>query len=247
MVDEIIESGMRLERVQSTMEYVLAAVVPSILTLMLFSYVLFRDLFQFFFATAVIIALLMVIPAMRVHKLQYMIWSKNAFPIRLVNSLIGMVYISAVSVFAVSMVSAYEGLSPERPLTFAIMGALVIFLIGLMAYNSRYKDAYLAMQKKHFRKDPRVIEGKVMDLLAKMGLHYEKYPGERRSRVALPESGLVVRITPIGRYSAEVVVENVSEKNHDLFNKIRSHLDGESTPFPSTRPSPSQSLSDERS
>jgi len=246
MVDEIIESSVRLERIQNIMEYLLAAVIPSIMAMMLFSYVLVRDLFEFFFALAVIMAIILIVPAVKIHRLHYIIWSKNTLPLRFITSLIGMVYISAVSVFAVSMISIYEGLSPERPLTFIIVGSLVILLIALMAYSAKKRDAFLAMEKKHFRKDPRAIEGKIMDLINQLDIHYRKYPGERRWKISLVDSGLVVRISPIGRDSTEVVVENIGEENVEIFRKIQSYLDGESMPCPSTRPSPSQSLSDER-
>lgn len=246
MVDEIIESTVRLERIQNIMEYLLAVVIPSLMAVMLFSYVLIRDLFGFFFALSIIMAIALIVPAIKIHRLHYMIWSKNTLPLRFITSLIGMVYISAVSIFAVSMISIYEGLSPERPLTFIIMGSLVILLIALMAYSAKKRDAFLAMEKKHFRKDPRVVEAKIMELINQLDMHYRKYPGERRWKISLVDCGLVVRVLPLGRNSTEVVVENIGEKNVEIFRKIQSHLDGESMPCPSTRPAPSQSLSDER-
>jgi hypothetical protein len=247
MVDENIESGLKLERVQRSMEYTLAAVVPAILAIMLFSYVLFREFFEVFFALAIIVALLMVIPAYRIHKLHYEIWSRNTLPIRFVTSLMGMVYIVAVSIFSVSMVSIHEGLTPDEPLTLVIVGGLVMGLIVLMAFNARYKDAFLAMEKKHFRKDRRQMESKIMAFLAERGIHYRKYPGDRRSRVALEESGLTIGISRLGAKATEVTVENINEDNRELFKEIRDFLDGEPRPYPSTRPSPSQSLSDGRS
>jgi len=229
------------------MEYLLAAVIPAILAIMLFSYVLFREFFEVFFALSIIVAILMIVPAFRIHRLHYEIWSRNTLPIRFVTALMGMVYIVAVSIFSVSMVSVYEGLAPDQPMTLVIVGGLVMGLIILMAYNARYKETLLAMEKKHFTKDPRQMESKVMAFLTEKGLHYKKYPGDRRWRVALEESGLNIRISPIGRKGTEINVENINEENKDLFREIREFLDGDPRPYPSTRPSPSQSLSDGRS
>jgi len=246
MVDEIIESSVRLERVQRSMEYMLAAVVPAILAVMLFSYVLFREFFEILFVLAIIVALLMMVPAVRIHRLHYVIWSKNTLPIRLVTSLMGMVYIVAISIFSVSMVSVHEGLAPDQPLTLGIIGGLVVALIVLMACNARYRDAFLAMEKKHFKKDPRFIESKVMSFVSETGLHYRKFPGDRRWNVTLEESGLSIRIAPILSKATEITVKNINEENKELFGRIREFLDGELRPYPSTRPSPSQSLSDGR-
>lgn len=247
MVDENIESSIELERAQSLMEYVLAAVVPAILAVMLFSFVMFREFFEFFFLLAVVVALLMIVPAVRIHKLHYTIWSKNTLPIRFVTSLMGMIYIVAVSIFSVSMISVFEGLQPDQPLTLGIIGGLVISLIVLMAYNAKYRDAFLSMEKKHFKKDPRFMENKIMSFLSEMEIHYKKYPGDRRWRVALDESGLTIKIFPIGGKGTEIVVENINDENKELFGKIREFIDGEPRPVPATRPSPSQSLSDGQS
>lgn len=246
MVDEVIESTVKLERVQSTMEYTLAAVIPAILAVMLFSFVLFREFFLFFFALAIVVALLMIVPAMRIHKLHYIIWSRNTLPIRFVTSLMGMIYIVAVSVFSVSMISAFEGLYPDEPLTLAIIGGLVCALIVLMAYNARFREAFLEMEKKHFRKDARHMESKVMDFLTENEIHYKKYPRDRKWMVSLVESGLNIRIAPMGK-DTEIIVENINDENKDLFKEISGFLDGEPRPYPSTRPSPSQSLSDGQS
>jgi hypothetical protein len=247
MVDEIIESSIKLEKTQSIMEYVLAAVVPAILAVMLFSYVMFREFFEFFFFLAVVVALLMVVPAVRIHRLHYTIWSKNTLPVRFVTSLIGMVYIVAISIFSVSMISVFEGLEPDQPLTLAIIGGLVISLIVLMAYNAKYRDTFLSMEKKHFKKDPRFMENKIMSFLSETEIHYKKYPGDRSWKVALEESGLTIKISPIGSGGTEIVVENISDENKELFGKISGFLDGDPRPVPATRPSPSQSLSDGQS
>jgi hypothetical protein len=247
MVDQIIESSIKLERTQSLMEYMLAAVIPAILAVMLFSFVMFREFFEFFFLLAIVVALLMIVPAFRIHELHYTIWSRNTLPVRFVTSLIGMVYIVAVSIFSVSMISVFEGLQPDQPLTLGIIGGLVISLIVLMAYNAKYRDAFLSMEKKHFKKDPRYMENKVMSFLSEMEIHYKKYPGDRRWKVALEESGLTLKIFSIGGKGTEIVVENINDDNKDLFGKIREFLDGETRHAPATRPSPSQSLSDGQS
>lgn len=213
-----------MERTQTMVELMLGAVIPSILSVMLFSYVIFRDLFDIMFVAVIIAAILMLWPAKRIYDLHYETWSRHTLPLKLLTGMIGMVYISAISVFSVSMISIYEGFTPEEPLTLAVMILLLFVLIGLLAYNSKRKEQFLASEKRHYRKDPRFIQVRVMDFISGKGKSYRSFPGDRRWRVEIEGEGLVVNVTPIAGGS-EVMVESIAVDNMDLLNSLKNHLD----------------------
>ncbi|MFP4171062.1 MAG: hypothetical protein ACLFUV_08605 [Methanomassiliicoccales archaeon] len=225
MESSALDASHRLEKTQKQVEYVLAVVVPGLLALMLFSYVLFDPLFEPFLLASISAAALTVVPAAKLHSLHFQTWYRNLLPMKLISSGIGMVYILSMSVFSVSMVSSYEGLNPERPLTFIILGGLVTALIILLAVNARYRDYFLSMEKRHFRREPRTVEERVMRCLKERGIHYVKRPEGRGQNIVLDRSGLRVRIAPLGGRSTEVIVENIRTDNMDKVRLIKEYLD----------------------
>jgi len=224
MGDRPTGSVSAMERTQTAVELGLGVVIPSMLSIMLFSYVLLRDLFDVMFILVIVVAVALLWPAKRIHDLYYEAWSRNTLPLKLVTGMIGMVYISAISVFSVSMISIYEGFTPEEPLTLGVMVLFLMLLIILLAYNSRNKGLFLSSEKRHYHKDPGVIRGKIMDFINSNGKHYKIYPEGRRWRAVILNEGLVITVSPI-RGGSEVLVEKIEPDNLDLFESLRDHLD----------------------
>lgn len=215
-----------LERAQNLVEFMLAIVVPIVLALMLFSYVIFRELFDLFFIVAIAIAVLTLLPARKMHALHFECWSPNNMPLKIVTSFVGMIYISVVAVFAVAMIALFEGLTPENPLTFGIVGGLLFVLLGVMTYNSKYRDKFLSMEKRFYRKDPLYMEKVMTDFLESRGERFAKFPDDRGTRLVVDGKKLAVNIAPLGSRNAEITIEDIDLGNADLFNAMKEYLKG---------------------
>jgi hypothetical protein len=213
-----------LERAQNLVEFMLAVVVPVILTLMLFSYVIFRELFDVFFVLAIVVALLTLLPAKKMHYLQYECWSANAMPLKIVTSFVGMIYISVVAVFAVAMIAVFEGLTPEKPLTFGIVGGLLFILLGVMSYNSKYRDRFLSMEKRFFHRDPRYLEEVITEFFNSKGEKCAKFPDDKGSRLVVEGKKLAVNIAHLDTSNTEITIEDIDLGNVDLFNSLKELL-----------------------
>jgi len=133
------DAARRLDKAQRSIEYGLAFAVPLVLTLMLYSYVIYDELFTPLFIVALALAIVMTVPAHLALRSHYECWARNVMPQRLATGLVGTIYISAASVFGVSLMSSAQGLDPEQPLTFTVFAMLAVLMIAVMAYNSRYK------------------------------------------------------------------------------------------------------------
>ncbi|MDD1765992.1 MAG: hypothetical protein LUO84_06035 [Methanomassiliicoccales archaeon] len=213
-----------LEHAQNLIEFILAILVPVTITLMLFSYVVFRELFDFFFVLAIVVAAVSLWPAKKIHDLHYECWSVNTMPLKIATSFVGMIYISVVSVFSVAMIALYEGLTPENPLTFGIVGGLLFILLGVMTYNARYRDKFLAMEKRFFHKDPQYLEEIVSDFLESKGDKLARYRNDKGSRMVVDGKKLAVNIAPLGSDNAEITIEEIDLGNADLFNSLKEFL-----------------------
>ncbi|MGD0057385.1 MAG: hypothetical protein ABSB83_05990 [Methanomassiliicoccales archaeon] len=218
------DTAYELDRAQNLVELILAVVVPVILTLMLFSYVVFRELFDVFFILAIVVAFLTLLPAKKMHDLQFDCWSANNMPLKIVTSFVGMIYISVVAVFAVAMIAVFKGLTPEKPLTFGVVGGLLFILLGVMSYNSKYRDKYLSMEKRFFRKNPRYMEDVVIEFFDCKGENYMKFPDDKGSRLVVEGKKLAVNIVPLGSSNTEIIVEDIDLVNVDLFNSLKELL-----------------------
>lgn len=218
------DPGYELERAQNLIELVMAIVVPVLISLMLFSYVIFRELFETFFILAILVACLTVWPAKKAHDLHYTCWAVNNMPLKIITGFVGMIYISVVSVFAVSMIALYEGLRPENPLTLGIIASLLFVLLVVMAYSSKYRDRFLATERRFFRRDATFLEKVVCDYLENRGEKFAKYPDQKNRRVVIEDKGLAVSISPLWNGASEVAVENIDLKNVDVFNSLKETL-----------------------
>jgi hypothetical protein len=213
-----------LERAQNLVEFILAILVPVTIALMLFSYVIFRELFDIFFVLAIVVAAIALWPAKKIHDLHYECWSQNTMPLKIVTSFVGMIYISVVSVFSVAMIALYEGLAPENPLTFGIVGGLLFVLLGVMTYNARYRDKFLAMEKRFFHKNPRYLEEIIAEFLESKGDKLARYQNDKGSRLVVDGKKLAVNIAPLGSSNAEITIEEIDMGNVELFNSLKDFL-----------------------
>jgi len=223
-VDDTPENA-QLERTEDLIQMVLAAVVPALLAAMLFSYLLLDLLFPFLFLAAVLVAVLMLIPANRMHKLHFRTWCVNSLPAKLITSVVGMIYISVVAVFAVGLLSVYQGLDPERPATFAIIGGLLLLLILVMSYGAQNKKRFLSTHKRFFPKHHQVLADGLVSVLDDNGHKHQRMKAPKGASIELPEHGLRVKILPLRHRSSEVLLENVSEKNLSMAVLLKGYLE----------------------
>ncbi len=219
------DTELDMKRAQTAIEFGLGAVVPSILAIMLFSYVFFEIFVEVLLVLAVVITMAMILPAKEIHDLYFERWYNYTLPLKLINGLMGMIYISAVSVFTVAMVSVYEGLKPDNPFTFVIMACLLLILIVLLAYSAKNKARFLSTKKRYYKRDPRMVENRLREMLSEREVHYTSYPGNGRWKIDLEEREMSVDISPLRNNNAEVSIEGVTAENEDLFEAIKDHLD----------------------
>jgi hypothetical protein len=225
MSAEASDPRAEIERSENIIQLVMAAVVPGVLAAMLFSYILFDELTVFFFGLSIAIAIFMVVPARRMHNLHFKTWVRNSLPSKLITSVVGMIYIAAISVFAVSLLSFTVDFNPEHPATFAVEGGLLLSLIGLMSYQSQNKERFLSSEKRFFSTEPKQLEERLVQHLRAIG-HSHKRSGEGSvCHLDLPESGLRVHIFPLTKNSTEVLLENINEKNSDIALKLKGCLE----------------------
>jgi len=225
MSAEASDPRAEIEHAENVIQLVMAAVVPGVLAAMLFSYIMFKELTIFFLALSIAIAIFMIVPAHRMHNLHFKTWMRNSLPSKLITSVVGMIYIAAISVFAVSLMSLTTDFNPEHPATFAVEGGLLLSLIGLMTYQSQNKERYLSSEKRFFSSEPKQLEEKLVQHLKTIG-HSHKRSGQGSvCRLDLPESGLRIHILPLNRNSSEVLVENINEKNSEIALKLKGCLE----------------------
>ena len=219
------EHQIQIEKAENVIQYVLAVVAPSLMAFMLYSFLLFDFLFTATFFAIVLVALLTLLPAMKMHRLHFKTWARNTMPQKLVTSVIGMIYIAVVSVLVISLLSAYEGLDPEKPATFAISGGLLLALLGVMTFDARNKERFACTEKRFFFCTPATLEEHLVKDLLDGGHEHRRAPRRKGSHVELPSSGLRVRILPLNRGQSEVLVENINDKNADMAARLKTFLD----------------------
>jgi hypothetical protein len=225
MSAEASDPRAEIEHAENLIQLVMAAIVPGVLAAMLFSYIMFNVLTIFFLALSIVIAVLMVVPAKRMHNLHFKTWVRNSLPSKLITSVVGMIYITAISVFAVSLLSLTGDFNPEHPATFAVVGGLLLTLIGLMTYQSQNKERFLSSEKRFFSNEPKQLEDRLVEHLKLIG-HSHKRSGEGSvCHLDLPDSGLRVHIHPLTKGSTEVLLENINEKNSEIALKLKGCLD----------------------
>jgi hypothetical protein len=225
MVEVACDRAVQLQRAQTIIEYGLAVVIPSLFACMLFSYVLMQELFDVFFGLSIVSAALLIIPAKMVGDLHFRCWSKHVMPKKLVHGMLGMIYISEVSVFAASLLSIYKGLNPEHPLTFAIIGGLMMVLIVVLAFNDRYGKRLAEMDKRCLRLTPDKARDKVIDALGISGAAYELTATKGKGfLLSMKADAMNIHIKPLGSVSSEIILERQSGASETLIETVKSAI-----------------------
>ncbi len=207
MVEKACDRADQLRRAQTMIEYGLAVVIPSLFACMLFSYVLMQQLFDVFFALSIVVAATLMIPAKIISDLHFRCWSKHVMPKKLVNGMLGMIYISEVSIFAASLLSIYKGLNPEQPLTFGIMGGLIMILIAVLSFNDRYGKSLAEMDKHCIRLSSEKARDKVADALGTAGTAFEVKAAKKGFLVSMNADAMSIHIKPLGTEASEIILE----------------------------------------
>jgi hypothetical protein len=224
MVDEACDRADQLQRAQMIIEYGLAVVIPSLFACMLFSYVLVQELFNVFFVLSIAAAGTLMIPAKMVSDLHFRCWSKHVMPKRLVNGMLGMIYISEVSVFAASLLSIYKGLNPEQPLTFAIIGGLMMVLIVVLAFNDRYGKTLAEMDKRCLRLTSDKARDKVIDALGTSGTMFEVTTTKKGFLLSAKTDAMNIHINPLGSDSSEIILERQVGASETLVEAVEAAI-----------------------
>ena len=207
MVEDGCGRASQLQRAQTIIEYGLAVIIPSLFACMLFSYVLMQEFFDTFFALSIIVAATLLIPAKIVSDIHFKCWAKHVMPKKLVNGMLGMIYISEVSVFAASVLSIYKGLNPEHPLTFVIIGGLMMVLLAVLAFNDRYGKKLSEMDKRCLRLPTGDARDKVIGALGTNGNMFEVSTIKNGFLVSLKADAMSIHINPLGTGSSEIILE----------------------------------------
>jgi hypothetical protein len=224
MVVEECDRAIQLQRAQTIIEYGLAVVIPSLFACMLFSYVLMQELFDVFFVLSIIVAATLLIPAKIVSDIHFQCWSKNVMPKKLVNGMLGMIYISEVSVFAASGLSIYRGLNPEHPLTFIIIGGLMMVLLIVLAFNDRYGKKLAEMDKRCLRLSPEQARDKVVGALGEKGNAVEVTPSKNGFLVSLKADALRIHINSMGAASSEIILERQAGASESMADMVKAAI-----------------------
>ncbi len=224
MSNEQCERASQLQRAQTIIEYGLAVVIPSLFACMLFSYVLMQELFDVFFVLSIIVAATLLIPAKIVSDIHFQCWSKNVMPKKLVNGMLGMIYISEVSVFAASGLSIYRGLNPEHPLTFIIIGGLMLVLLLVLAFNDRYGKTLAEMDKRCVRLSTEKARDKVVEALGTNGNSFEVSTSKNGFLVSLKADAIRIHINSLGSASSEIILERQAAATESMAEKVKAAI-----------------------
>ncbi|MDW5563202.1 MAG: hypothetical protein SA339_08245 [Methanomassiliicoccus sp.] len=221
------DAARRLNKAQRIIEYGLAVAVPLLLTLMLYSYVIYNDLFTPLFVLVVVFAALMVVPAYMALRLHYDCWARNTMPQRLATGLVGTIYISAASVFGVSLMSTTKGLDPEQPLTFAVFALLAMLLIAVMAYNSRFKAQNERTDIRFFHKESDTLATEIRTVCDTQKIGYKVIKNGKVITMELPDSKVFITLRKQKPSATEVMVECQDPVGTEFCSTLKQSLDQE--------------------
>ncbi len=220
-----VEAARRLDRAQKIIEYSLAVLVPGLIALMLYSYLLFDALFQPLFIITLASAAALMVPAYQALRSHYECWSKNRMPQRMVTGLVGIIYITAASTFGASLISASEGLDPGKPLTFAVFAGLAVALIAVMAYGSKNKDRFEHMDIRFYHRPRERTVSEVQGFLGSRSEGYELKEAGRRTTVVLARAKVTITVTAQPGGDSEVIIECLEPAGTELCDELKKCLD----------------------
>jgi hypothetical protein len=221
------DAARRLNKAQRSIEYGLAFAVPLLLTMMLYSYVIYERMFTPLFILVLVFAVLMIVPAHRALKLHYACWARNAMPQRLATGMVGTIYISAASVFGVSLMSTTKGLDPEQPLTFAVFVMLAALMIAVMAYNGRYKAQNERTDIRFYHKEPEQLATKLGTVCDSRKINYKVIKNGKVTTMEMPDSKVFITLRKQPLAATEVMMECREPAASDLCSSLKQTLDQE--------------------
>jgi hypothetical protein len=224
-VNEDRGAAHQLSKAQRTIEYGLALAVPLLLTLMLYSYIIYNPLFTPLFIATVVFAGLMIIPAYRALNLHFDCWAPNVMPQKMVTGLVGTIYISAASVFGVSIMSVTKALDPQQPLTFAVLALFAMLLIVVMGYNSRFKAQNERTDIRFFRHEQERLASLIKDTCDAHQVGYKVIQKGKVTIMDLTENKVLVTIRRQPLSGNEVMLECRDPIGKDLCSTLKQSLD----------------------
>jgi hypothetical protein len=221
------DAARRLNKAQRTIEYGLALAVPLLLTMMLYSYVIYDELFTPLFVLALALAVLMLVPAYLALRLHYDCWARNTMPQRLATGMVGTIYISAASVFGVSLMSTTKGLDPEQPLTFAVFALLAMLMIAVMAYNGRFKAQNERTDIRFYHKEPEDLAKEIKTVCESknLGYSFKVIKNGKVTTMELPDSKVFITLRRQPMSATEVMVECQDPAGTEVCSTLKQTLD----------------------
>ena len=219
------DAARRLVRWQKVIEYSQAVVVPTVLALMMFSFVVAPSLLGKIMQVAIGASALTIIPAFKAQRLHHLCWAKNTMPKRMIAALMGTIYISLVGVLSVSLFSAHKGLNPLQPMTFAVIAGLLLGLACTLAYRSKNKGRFERMDVRFFNRPASDISSTVASALAEKGEEAEETSKGNKTRLWVGDRNVAIVIAsqPLG--STEVVIECAELSGTDICEHVKKRLD----------------------
>ncbi len=220
----------QLDGTQKAIEYALAVIIPTVLAVMMFSYIIYPEIFQTAFLAAVGTAIFTLVPASLAQKLHYQCWARNTMPQRIVSGLIGLIYISLVAVISVSLISASKDLEPQQPTTLAIIASLLLGLIIVMVYNSRTRERFGHMDIRFFHRSPAEMINEIQNILKERGEEFKITGRGRRTLITLETHKVVIIVVPQLWSSTEIMIECADASGAEVSSIIKRGLDTRARP-----------------
>lgn len=223
-VDSIAVQMKDLGRERLWIELGLGAVTPGLLAGMMMTFVVAPDWYPVFMVAAMVSALSVLWPVMRLHRKSYDGWQPNNLPKSLVVAALGLIYITEVGIFSVVMLSLYKGLSPDNPITFAVAASLVIGLIAISAYNDKNKGRFDRMHRHMVIGEEESVKVKVKGVLDIKGHQYSLSQKGNTTRIDLTSHGIMIDLRPVSTRSTEVLMEVSESGNHAFAQDLRAEI-----------------------
>jgi hypothetical protein len=223
-VDSIAVQLKELGRERLWIELGLGAVTPGLLAAMMMTFVVAPDLYVIFMIAAVLSAISVIWPVMRLNRKSYDGWQPNTLPKSLVVAALGLIYITEVGIFSVVMLSVYKGLSPDSPVTFAVAGSLVLGLIAITAYNDKNKGRFDRTHRHMVNGGEETVKVRVKGVLDKKGHQYSLSQKGNTTRIDLTTHGVMIDLRPVSTGSTEVLMEVAESGNHAFAQDLRADI-----------------------
>jgi len=223
-VDSIAVQFKELGRERIWIELGLGAVTPGLLAAMMMTFVVAPDIYVIFLIGAMVSAVSVLWPVLKMHRRSYDEWQPNTLPKSLVVAALGLIYITEVGIFSVVMLSFYKGLSPDNPITFAVAGALVLGLIAIEAYNDKNKGRFDRTHRHMVNGGEETVKVKVKGVLDVKGHQYSLSQKGNTTRIDLTSHGIMIDLRPVSTSSTEVLMEVAESGNHAFAQDLRAEI-----------------------